>query len=867
MAVRVLQGWSFTLAGLLAIGFAGNARAGLPPGWRFAGPYPQGNVLHAGWAASADDVFVGGDGGVICHWDGTTWTMMETPTQKSIFAMSGTSPTDVWAVGGDAYAPNPGDQSLILHYDGTAWTEMTAPDFLGQRYVINSVLALAPDDVWATLEYSTLPIHFNGTQWEWAEVSAVGQMEGSLQAVGAVDAHDVFFAGTHGQILHKAGDEWILEQKTEEGLSTTDLLGCVWAGALDQVYVGGNYGQVYRRQADGSWTELSLNTGIVEGGVRFIWGRSPTEVYFLMGGGALRRYDGQNPPQKLDISFAGEAGFATADRMFSVSGSMVREFLPNDGSGVVSSLTVPGASVPQTAWSGVSPLDADSLLGWGNSHPFAFTDPLTIISEAGVHAFPVLPEGMTKDTQIGAVLARGRDDLVIAWRNWDPPGRGVHHWNGTTWEPLMEAINPDTGVPVWPPVMAFGFWRSPEGRLHAFDSLRIMRLNDQNRWETWVGVPFDPESPRTFKAFWARAENEIYLATEQGEILRFDGASLIPETTPKSDGVIRALGGDATHAYAVGEDGLAWYRDQGVWKPLAGVTPREGDHFTRIVTAQTGVYALQTTSFQYIGGGLARVWRFQGATATLVATGLSSGVFGDELFLTTTTDGRLYLVGNGGRWLLTDQPAPAGFTLQRVDRSATDWTPLGDTGVELRPEPAGEGFAVVAAWRVDEPTPFPPEELVAGGIPARQYWVVRTDGGALPSVRLRVHYDPALQPTGPWNAATLLRYDGQAWSTVPATLDPTTHTITANAPTPPSEWTFVWQTASVAPRLTITRAGAGAVRIAWPADAAGAVLETTTALTPEATWTAVAAPPEVIDGQNVVTLPATDRAQFFRLRQ
>ena len=47
-------------------------------GWEWQNPLPQGNTLRAVWGSSATDVFAVGDAGTIVHYDGTTWSSMNT---------------------------------------------------------------------------------------------------------------------------------------------------------------------------------------------------------------------------------------------------------------------------------------------------------------------------------------------------------------------------------------------------------------------------------------------------------------------------------------------------------------------------------------------------------------------------------------------------------------------------------------------------------------------------------------------------------------------------------------------------------------------------------------------------------------------
>ncbi len=75
--------------------------------------------MYSVWASSPTDVFVvgsveGREAGAIFHYDGQTWSRMDTPAVEELRAVWGASPTDVYAVADD----------VILHYDGPTWTKV-----------------------------------------------------------------------------------------------------------------------------------------------------------------------------------------------------------------------------------------------------------------------------------------------------------------------------------------------------------------------------------------------------------------------------------------------------------------------------------------------------------------------------------------------------------------------------------------------------------------------------------------------------------------------------------------------------------------------------------------------------------------------
>jgi hypothetical protein len=79
--------------------------------------------------------------GEIQHFDGSAWTHVNTPapTLESVHAVAA---DDVWAVGFGGVT--------IWHYDGASWREVPAPDLAGDgQAALTSVDASGPNDLWA----------------------------------------------------------------------------------------------------------------------------------------------------------------------------------------------------------------------------------------------------------------------------------------------------------------------------------------------------------------------------------------------------------------------------------------------------------------------------------------------------------------------------------------------------------------------------------------------------------------------------------------------------------------------------------------------------------------------------------------------
>jgi len=102
-------------------------------------------------------------------------------TRVTVMSISGSGPTDVWAVGSNR---------TLLHYDGNAWeTGELEPD-AGRTYTLRSVWAGSASDVWVAdgiyVRHSTGWNGSNTTEWA-AWMGAAGDSNGIPTAISGVD--------------------------------------------------------------------------------------------------------------------------------------------------------------------------------------------------------------------------------------------------------------------------------------------------------------------------------------------------------------------------------------------------------------------------------------------------------------------------------------------------------------------------------------------------------------------------------------------------------------------------------------------------------------------------------------------------------
>lgn len=155
-----------------------------------------------------DDITMVGRTGTVIHWDGTAWTVQETPTQEDLWGVWGASPDDLWAVGG---AGREAGQETILHYDGTAWADVPPPEL--QRANVRAFFK-----VWGT------------------------------------SADNVYIVGQNGIVLHYDGATW-----TEEFPGVSGDLISLWGTGPDRIVAVGGRGSGVASVWNGTeWQPLNL---------------------------------------------------------------------------------------------------------------------------------------------------------------------------------------------------------------------------------------------------------------------------------------------------------------------------------------------------------------------------------------------------------------------------------------------------------------------------------------------------------------------------------------------------------------------------------------------------------------------------------
>jgi hypothetical protein len=221
------------------------------------------------------------------HWDGASWTIIDTPDLPSDTVLSDVadaSASEAWAVGTTNLGNHP-TKTLILHWDGTAWEARSSPSpskdpFYGEN-PLYGVAALPSGEAWAVGYrftnggYQALILHWNGSVWDVADVPKIAYRK--LTSVVALGPNDVWAVGYDFTLsdgyqpaaLHWDGRRWRSVPPVQVGTGSGFLNGLTVTPSGDLWAVGyrmedGVPQPLFERWDGGSWSMVEsphLNSG------------------------------------------------------------------------------------------------------------------------------------------------------------------------------------------------------------------------------------------------------------------------------------------------------------------------------------------------------------------------------------------------------------------------------------------------------------------------------------------------------------------------------------------------------------------------------------------------------------------------------
>lgn len=259
------------------------------------------------WGAGPDRAFAVGaqsnQASTLLEWDGRRWSEAnaERLPRINLIAVTGTSATDVWAVGGlgsifrltesgwsevrgpsseDLLAVWPlsrddafivGDRGTIMRFDGSQWRFMTVDDPEPFSERLTGVYGASPEEVWAVGDRGAI-LRFDGTSWTRVQSP---NLAAQFNGVRGTARDDVWAWGASGILIHFDGVEW-----REVPSGTDRALIALWPFDRRNAVAVGLEGTIVVRTNGGAWRRERSGTSNELLGV---WGSSPNDVWVVGG--------------------------------------------------------------------------------------------------------------------------------------------------------------------------------------------------------------------------------------------------------------------------------------------------------------------------------------------------------------------------------------------------------------------------------------------------------------------------------------------------------------------------------------------------------------------------------------------------------
>jgi hypothetical protein len=204
---------------------------------------------------------------LIEHWDGTSWTIVTSPNtdptqNNSLNAVTCVSASECWAVGTFAVTTsNTISQTLTEHWDGTSWTIVNSPNTSDtDNNFLNGVTCVSESDCWAAGVYNlpktttsqTLIEHWDGTSWTIVSSPNNQVMwNNNLYGVACSSAVDCWAVGNYynstkpsiSQTLIERwdGTSWTIASSPNTDTTQKNFLNGVTCASASECWAVGNY--------------------------------------------------------------------------------------------------------------------------------------------------------------------------------------------------------------------------------------------------------------------------------------------------------------------------------------------------------------------------------------------------------------------------------------------------------------------------------------------------------------------------------------------------------------------------------------------------------------------------------------------------
>jgi RHS repeat-associated protein len=256
------------------------------------------NRLWAVWGSSPEDVFAVGDFGTILHFDGKSWAEMDSGVDGHLYGIYGYGPNDVYAVGALGAA--------VLHYDGGSWSTVsieTGDPTFPPSPVLRDVWTLGGSGELYLYGYRTA-LRYNPATQIWTRLAFTEGINRSALPNAAFTGVTGYLEGTTVRTISSSNGI----SNTQVGLFVFGTridslwsLHALWTVAPDDIYAVGSGGGVRFQGGNprtrNDWLPFSLSDPTSTMSFGFdVWAADASNVVVVgqtfSGVGAIAFYDG-----------------------------------------------------------------------------------------------------------------------------------------------------------------------------------------------------------------------------------------------------------------------------------------------------------------------------------------------------------------------------------------------------------------------------------------------------------------------------------------------------------------------------------------------------------------------------------------------
>lgn len=154
---------------------------------------------------------------LITHWNGSTWQTFPpldlTNVNNDLFDVEAIDTNNVWAAGLAGTSARP----QLLHYNGASWNQIQLSSNANTSY-LNALKAINANDIWAvggrspvgtTLPYPVFAVHYNGSSWTEVPVTPLANGRHEFAAIDGIASNDVWGVGFWSNIVSYAGARFL----------------------------------------------------------------------------------------------------------------------------------------------------------------------------------------------------------------------------------------------------------------------------------------------------------------------------------------------------------------------------------------------------------------------------------------------------------------------------------------------------------------------------------------------------------------------------------------------------------------------------------------------------------------------------------